>query len=78
MLYWLKIQAISMKVWEPEFCFFQGCTPCDCSEASESTQCDLTTGQCKCKNGVTGQKCDRCMAGYWNLGPNGNLLNLSF
>lgn len=25
----------------------QGCTPCDCGLASESTQCDDTTGQCR-------------------------------
>ncbi len=49
----------------------QGCTACDCSEASESSQCDLETGQCECKFGVTGQKCDRCLAGFWNLTPDG-------
>ena len=42
-----------------------GCLECGCSEASEYTQCDLETGQCTCKPGVTGQKCDRCLNGYW-------------
>ena len=35
------------------------------------SQCDLESGECKCKAGVTGAKCERCEAGYWNLGPNG-------
>lgn len=49
----------------------QGCTPCDCGLASDSTQCDDVTGQCRCKPGVTGRTCDRCKPGYWNYGPDG-------
>ena len=43
----------------------------NCSEASTSSQCDLLTGECQCQPGATGAKCDRCQAGFWNLGPNG-------
>ena len=41
------------------------------SEASIDSQCDLISGQCQCKPGVSGQKCERCNTGFWNLGPNG-------
>ena len=43
----------------------EGCMECGCSEASEYTQCDLETGQCVCKHGVTGPKCNRCLNGFW-------------
>ena len=40
--------------------------------ASVRTQCDLETGQCECKPGVSGQKCERCNTGFWNLQDDGN------
>ncbi|ELU03955.1 hypothetical protein CAPTEDRAFT_62597, partial [Capitella teleta] len=47
------------------------CRSCDCNPTgSEVTQCD-TTGRCRCKPGVTGDKCDRCMPNYFEFGPNG-------
>ncbi|XP_045458049.1 laminin subunit alpha [Melitaea cinxia] len=49
----------------------QGCTPCDCGIASESTQCDDNTGHCRCAKGVTGKHCDQCAAGYWNYTKEG-------
>ncbi|XP_032527888.2 laminin subunit alpha [Danaus plexippus] len=49
----------------------QGCTPCDCGIASESSQCDDNNGKCKCAKGVTGMHCDQCAAGYWNYSKDG-------
>jgi netrin 1 len=31
---------------------------------SRGKVCNQTTGQCPCKDGVTGLRCDRCMKGY--------------
>ncbi|XP_040911632.1 laminin subunit gamma-2 [Toxotes jaculatrix] len=47
----------------------QSCTPCRCnSTGSVSATCD-SRGRCSCKEGVTGEKCDRCPDGP--IGPNG-------
>ncbi|XP_069139050.1 uncharacterized protein [Argopecten irradians] len=47
---------------------FEGCEPCDCSREGKNpngpSQCNITTGQCQCKEYVTGRKCDQCIAGY--------------
>uniref|UniRef100_A0A3Q2P2M9 Laminin N-terminal domain-containing protein n=1 Tax=Fundulus heteroclitus TaxID=8078 RepID=A0A3Q2P2M9_FUNHE len=43
----------------------RGCEPCGCSQSgSLSESCD-ETGQCRCKEGVAGVKCDRCSRGYY-------------
>lgn len=40
---------------------FQGCQPCNCDPVgSLNHTCDLYTGQCQCRPGVTGQRCDVC------------------
>ncbi|KAK5860490.1 hypothetical protein PBY51_021964 [Eleginops maclovinus] len=45
------------------------CTPCRCNAAgSVSAKCD-SRGRCSCKDGVTGEKCDRCPDGP--IGPDG-------
>jgi hypothetical protein len=31
---------------------------------SVDKKCNQTTGQCNCKDGVTGLRCDRCLKGY--------------
>ena len=38
------------------------------SSLLENCKCELdSSGDCRCKPGVTGPKCDRCQAGYWGL-----------
>lgn len=37
------------------------CESCDCNiEGIVSDECDELTGQCNCKHGVIGRRCDRC------------------
>ncbi|XP_046614325.1 agrin-like isoform X1 [Neodiprion virginianus] len=41
---------------------------CGCNRlGSIADTCSPETGQCECKPGVGGVKCDRCMPGYWGL-----------
>jgi len=45
----------------------QPCIACDCDpEGSLESQCS-DEGKCKCKEGVTGDKCDKCEANYWKF-----------
>ncbi|XP_029692909.1 laminin subunit gamma-3 isoform X1 [Takifugu rubripes] len=47
------------------------CLPCICNiNGSVSLQCDAE-GKCACRTGVTGEKCDKCAAGFHSLGPAG-------
>ncbi|XP_034047896.1 LOW QUALITY PROTEIN: laminin subunit gamma-3 [Thalassophryne amazonica] len=47
------------------------CFPCHCNiNGSISLQCDAE-GRCACRDGVIGQKCDTCQAGFHSLGPGG-------
>ncbi|XP_060569790.1 laminin subunit gamma-1-like, partial [Ruditapes philippinarum] len=44
------------------------CTACNCDPTgSEDLQCN-DQGQCQCKPGVTGQRCDRCEDNYYDFG----------
>ncbi|XP_030062521.1 laminin subunit gamma-2 [Microcaecilia unicolor] len=40
---------------------------CNCDPAGSAGHCDLVTGRCVCKASVTGDRCDRCKSGYYNL-----------
>lgn len=41
---------------------------CHCNQyGSYGGMCDPSTGQCSCKPGVGGLKCDRCEPGFWNF-----------
>ncbi|RXM94577.1 Laminin subunit beta-3 [Acipenser ruthenus] len=46
------------------------CTPCDCDVSGTARGgCDKTTGECICRIGVTGRRCDRCQRGHCNQYP---------
>ncbi|KAK2165282.1 hypothetical protein LSH36_52g01014 [Paralvinella palmiformis] len=56
---------------------FAGCPSlCQCNPlGSQGATCDPVTGQCSCKPGVGGLRCDRCEPGYYGLpliAANGN------
>ena len=41
---------------------------CGCNlEGCEDHSCDPITGQCRCKCGITGLKCDECMDFHYNF-----------
>ncbi|KAI1288372.1 Netrin-1 [Halotydeus destructor] len=43
----------------------KACKPCECHPVGASGRtCNQTTGQCPCKDGVTGPTCNRCAKGY--------------
>ncbi|XP_039265221.2 laminin subunit alpha-5-like isoform X2 [Styela clava] len=43
-----------------------GCTGCQCDAGGAMTEdCDTVDGQCRCKEGVTGRKCDSVAEGYY-------------
>ncbi|XP_047394467.1 agrin isoform X4 [Sciurus carolinensis] len=46
-----------------------GCpSTCQCNpHGSYGGTCDPATGQCSCRPGVGGLKCDRCEPGFWNF-----------
>ncbi|KAB0342537.1 hypothetical protein FD754_019463 [Muntiacus muntjak] len=50
-------------------CHPSGVSPTECPPSGEACLCDPDTGTCLCLPSVTGQTCDRCADGYWNLVP---------
>ena len=47
--------------------FFSECN-CD-PDGARDNFCDILTGNCLCKNDITGRACDQCDRGMWNF-PN--------
>ncbi|CAK6961639.1 netrin-4-like [Scomber scombrus] len=52
------------------------CKPCSCHPVGSvfsggSALCNPSSGECTCKPGVGGPRCDSCMMGYWGLGEYG-------
>ena len=46
----------------------QACVPCGCHpEGSEAGQCEAGSGQCPCRPGLTGLRCDACAEKSWNF-----------
>ena len=40
---------------------FLGCQDCQCSKSGSTVnECNQETGQCSCKPGIIGKKCDKC------------------
>ncbi|XP_075883000.1 laminin subunit alpha-5 isoform X3 [Nelusetta ayraudi] len=44
----------------------KNCTECSCSPCGTES-CDPHTGQCRCKPGITGTRCDRCEDGAYGF-----------
>ncbi|CAF3436122.1 unnamed protein product [Rotaria socialis] len=53
-------QDPNLPITHPEICKACNCHPV----GSRGKVCNQTTGQCLCKDGVTGLRCDRCVKGY--------------
>ncbi|XP_076846872.1 netrin-4 [Brachyhypopomus gauderio] len=55
----------------------QACTRCWCDpvgavqSSSERPWCHPRSGQCRCKTGVGGMSCSRCLPAHWGFGPEG-------
>lgn len=48
------------------------CKPCSCNLNGISKDgCDAVTGQCYCREGVTGLKCDKCKAPRYHVEEKG-------
>ncbi|NXS90597.1 LAMB3 protein, partial [Jacana jacana] len=57
----------------------EGCRECDCDfQGTEDVGCDKTTGQCLCRPGVTGARCDQCQRGHCSTYPGCELCHPCF
>uniref|UniRef100_A0A0R3RV14 Laminin EGF-like domain-containing protein n=1 Tax=Elaeophora elaphi TaxID=1147741 RepID=A0A0R3RV14_9BILA len=49
-----------------------GCQECNCDVlGSVNSTCDVLTGQCLCKSGVMGRRCDQCEPQHYGFGIDG-------
>lgn len=62
----LCLKHRDLKYWNPFSLLSSGTCQCNVYGSYKGT-CDPATGQCSCKPGVGGQKCDRCEPGFWNF-----------
>lgn len=45
----------------------EGCKACDCDPGgSYDNNCDVITGQCRCRAHVSGRRCDQPESGYFS------------
>ena len=50
----------------------EGCSDCLCDPlGAVSGECDAITGQCTCRPGVTGLRCDQCLPGFAGMTSSG-------
>lgn len=50
----------------------RGCDSCQCDAVgSVNLSCNAKTGQCHCRLGVGGLKCDQCIPGYFGFSSSG-------
>ncbi|BHF70543.1 laminin subunit [Sparganum proliferum] len=71
----LVVPEVSVTPGGLETAYARGCQPCHCDPlgtlAVSGTQqigaCDQETGQCTCKSGVTGLRCDKCRPGFFGF-----------
>ncbi|CAD5124265.1 DgyrCDS12560 [Dimorphilus gyrociliatus] len=53
--------------------YLDGALPCDCHpEGSFNNTCSNFEGQCHCKPGVGGRRCDECLAEFYGLDKDGS------
>uniref|UniRef100_A0A8C6NB23 Uncharacterized protein n=1 Tax=Melopsittacus undulatus TaxID=13146 RepID=A0A8C6NB23_MELUD len=56
-----------------------GCRECNCDfQGTEDVGCDKSTGQCLCRPGVTGSRCDQCQRGHCSTYPGCELCHPCF
>lgn len=49
-----------------------GCEECDCdSLGSVNDTCEVSSGQCHCKPGVIGRRCDKCASRHFGFSSGG-------
>lgn len=67
----LEAQCLQ-NVFSATMFYWGGARACACHvDGSTNTTCILYGGQCTCKAGVIGRRCDRCSPGYYQLSATG-------